>query len=161
MILDGGPCRRGIESTIIGFEDDLPVLYRLGSLAIDEIEAVVGPLSSKTKNDNAPEAPGMLSKHYAPQTETLLTDQIEQELQNHTAKKVGLLLYQSRIASLPAEHQEVLSPSEDLNEAARNLYAAMHRLDQLGLDLILAERLPDHGLGKTINDKLERASTRD
>ena len=55
-------------------------------------------------------------------------------------------------------HQEILSKSGSYSEAARNLYSAMHRLDQNNLDVIIAERLPDEGLGKTINDKLERAS---
>ena len=161
VILDGGPCRKGIESTIIGFEGEQPIVYRLGALAIEDVERVVGPLASKTQNDNAPEAPGMLSRHYAPRTETRLTDEVEEELARLSGKKIGLLLFQKPSPSVSAEYQELLSPAGDLAEAARNLYAAMHRLDQLDLDLILAEKLPDEGLGKTLNDKLRRACCRD
>ena len=73
MVLDGGVCQRGIESTIIGFENGEPVVYRLGSLAIEDIVAVVGTVKMMTHDDTTPIAPGMLSRHYAPLTSTLLT----------------------------------------------------------------------------------------
>jgi L-threonylcarbamoyladenylate synthase len=73
-------------------------------------------------------------------------------------KKIGVLAFQKHFRHPAIAHQEVLSPSGDVEEAARNLYSAMHRLDQMELDVILAERMPDEGLGKVINDKLERAS---
>lgn len=159
VILDGGECQKGIESTIIGFEDEQPVVYRLGSLSVEQIEEKIGPVMHKTQsNDNAPIAPGMLSRHYAPKTDTVLTTDVEALIKSYPNKKIGVLLFQNRIYQFPTELQEVLSASGDLNESAKNLYAAMHRLDKLNLDLIIAERLPDEGLGKTINDKLERAS---
>lgn len=159
VILDGGECQKGIESTIIGFEDEQPVVYRLGSLSVEQIEEKIGPVMHKTQsNDNAPIAPGMLSRHYAPKTDTFLTTDVEALIKSYPNKKIGVLLFQNRIYQFPTELQEVLSASGDLNESAKNLYAAMHRLDKLNLDLIIAERLPDEGLGKTINDKLERAS---
>lgn len=158
VILDGGVCEKGIESTIIGFEEGQPVVYRLGSLSVEEIEEKVGKVFTKTHNDISPVAPGMLSRHYAPQTETVFTDDVEQSVQLHQGKKIGLLLFQTQMKRFPQEHQEILSGSGDLNEAARNLYAAMHRLDNLHLDVIIAEKLPACGLGKTINDKLQRAA---
>lgn len=159
VILDGGECQKGIESTIIGFENDQPIIYRLGSLSVEQIEEKIGPVLHKTQSkDNAPIAPGMLSRHYAPATDTLLTNDVESLIQTYPDKKIGVLLFQHPITQVPRKHQEVLSISGDLNEAAKNLYAAMHRLDKLNLDLIVAERLPNIGLGKTINDKLERAT---
>lgn len=159
VILDGGECQKGIESTIIGFENEQPVVYRLGSLSIEQIEEKIGPVLQKTQSkDNLPIAPGMLSRHYAPTTDTFLTNDVEKLIQSYPDKKIGVLLFQNRINQIPIEHQEVLSNSGDLNEAAKNLYAAMHRLDKLNLDLIIAERLPNTGLGKTINDKLQRAT---
>ncbi|MDA0973702.1 MAG: L-threonylcarbamoyladenylate synthase [Bacteroidetes bacterium] len=158
VILDGGECQRGLESTIIGFENGLPIVYRLGSLSIERIQAEVGPLLSRTLDDTSPAAPGMLSRHYAPATDTLLSDNVEQLLFSHSGKRIGLLLFQKERHGRPVVHQEILSPSGDLEEAAKGLYAAMHRLDELGLDLIIAERFPDWGLGRTINDKLERAT---
>jgi len=70
MVLEGGDCKKGIESTIIGFENNEPVLYRLGSISIEEISHVVGALKIKNKKEIAPEAPGMLERHYAPKTKT-------------------------------------------------------------------------------------------
>lgn len=158
IILEGGDCEKGIESTIIGFENNQPIVYRLGSLSIEDIENKVGKLLTKTHDDTAPIAPGMLSRHYAPSTDTYLTNDVEKLIQSYPNKKIGLLLFQTTIKHLPIEHQETLSISGNLKEAAKNLYATMHRLDGLNLDLIIAEKLPDIGLGKTINDKLQRAT---
>lgn len=159
VILDGGNCEKGVESTIIGFENNKPVLYRQGSITQEEIEQIIGDkISVKTTSDSSPNAPGMLSRHYAPSTDTYLTDNVTDFLKHYKGKKIGVLLYKQPIQYSNIIHQEILSINEDLNEAAKNLYAAMHRLDQLNLDVIIAERFPNHGLGKTINDKLERAT---
>jgi L-threonylcarbamoyladenylate synthase len=158
VVLDGGECEKGLESTIIGFENDQPVLYRRGSISIEDIEKIVGKLIVTTNNDKSPSAPGMLSRHYAPKTDTYLTNDISELLKRFEGKKIGLLLFKNQIQNNYIIHQEILSKSGDLTEAAKNLYAAMHRLDQNKLDVIIAERLPDEGLGITINDKLERAT---
>lgn len=158
VILDGGECEKGLESTIIGFENNQPVLYRHGSIALEEIEKIIGKLGITTHSETSPNAPGMLSRHYAPKTETYLTNKIAELVKCFEGKKIGLLLFKSQFQNKSIVHQEILSKSGDLNEAAKNLYAAMHRLDQNNLDLIIAERLPDRGLGKTINDKLVRAT---
>ena len=158
VILDGGECEKGLESTIIGFENNNPILYRHGAISLEEIEKIVGKISIKTNSDNSPNAPGMLSRHYAPTTDTYLTNNIAELIKCFEGRKIGLLLFKNHIQNKNIFHQEILSKSGDFNEAAKNLYAAMHRLDQNKLDVILAERLPDKGLGKTINDKLERAT---
>lgn len=157
-ILDGGICQKGIESTIIGFQNNQPVLYRHGSVSIDEIESVAGKLIIAAKNETNPDAPGMLSKHYAPHTKTFLTNDVNELINKFSEKKIGLLLFQDNIADTTVLHREILSASGDPEEAASNLYAALHRLDKCNLDVIIAERFPDKGLGKTINDRLERAS---
>lgn len=161
VVLDGGVCEKGLESTIIGFENDQPVLYRRGSIAIEDIEKIVGKLSIITTTDKSPNAPGMLSRHYAPKTDIYLTNDITELLKSFDGKKIGLLLFKNQLQNKSIIHQEILSNSGDLAEAAKNLYAAMHRLDQNNLDVIIAERLPDEGLGKTINDKLERATKKE
>ncbi len=158
VVLDGGECEKGIESTIIGFENNQPVVYRLGSLSIEEIESKIGKVFTKTSDDTAPIAPGMLSRHYAPSTDTYLTTEVEKLIQSYPNKKIGLLLFNNPIKNTTVEHQEILSKSGNLKEAAKNLYAAMHRLDKLNLDMIIAEQLPNIGLGKTMNDKLQRAT---
>lgn len=158
MVLDGGACQRGIESTIIGFENGEPIVYRLGSLAIEDIVAIVGAVKMMTHDDTKPIAPGMLSRHYAPLTSTLLTANVLELLQTFSNQKIGVLVYQNEIFNQEITAQEILSPKGSLTEAASRLYAAMHRLDSLNLDFIIAERFPDVGLGRTINDRLERAT---
>ncbi|SHN03077.1 L-threonylcarbamoyladenylate synthase [Flavobacterium xinjiangense] len=158
MVLDGGACGRGIESTIIGFENEEPVLYRLGSLALEDIEAVVGTVKIITHDDIAPAAPGMLSRHYAPLTTTVLTTDVPELLDTFLGKKIGVLVFQNEICNPKIVEQEILSHTGNLPEAASKLYAALHRLDKCNLDLIIAERFPDVGLGKTINDRLQRAT---
>jgi len=157
IILDGGNCEKGIESTIIGFENNEPILYRHGSIAIEEIEKVIGKIAILTKMEAKPNAPGMLLKHYAPKTETFLTNKVSELLKSFDGKKVGVLTFKDKITNKNIAHQEILSAKENMNEAAKNLYAALHRLDLLKLDAIIVERLPNHNLGKAINDRLERA----
>lgn len=159
LVLDGGPCEKGIESTIVGFEDNLPVIYRLGSLPAEEIEEKTGALTIKNYDRKAPVAPGMLNKHYSPKTAFRLTRDVDTLLEEFAGQKIGLLLLTERNDLRHAiAHQEILSATGNLTEAARNLYAAMHRLDALNLNIIIAERMPETGLGSTINDKLSRAA---
>ena len=159
-ILDGGPCTSGIESTIIGFNTDGAVIYRYGSLAIEDIMPITGPLQEWIKDEQTPDAPGMLLRHYAPKTKTILTEDVKETLNNYPSKKIGLLLFSDSSSDLQANTKEILSHKSSLEEAASNLYAAMHRLDQQNLDLIIAERFPDKGLGRSINDRLQRATHR-
>lgn len=158
MVLDGGACQRGIESTIIGFENGEPILYRLGSLAVEDIEAVVGEVKMITHDDIAPAAPGMFSKHYAPLTTTFLAADVKKKLISIPDQKIGVIVFQNEVNDPKIVQQEVLSPTGNLAEAASQLYAALHRLDHCNLDCIIAERFPDFGLGKTINDRLKRAT---
>ena len=158
MVLDGGECSAGIESTIIGFKNNRVVVYRLGALALEEIEKVSGSVTLLNKKDKKPIAPGMLSKHYAPKTDFILTRNVQEELEWYSDKKIGLLLYNSYIPNFDKKNQIVLSDESDLKIAASKLYNAMHQLDKMNFDLIIAERFPEYGLGISINDRLERAS---
>lgn len=160
IILDGGFCEKGIESTIIGFENNKPILYRHGSVVLEEIESLVGKVIVQTKNDSSPTAPGMLSSHYAPKTPTYFTNDVSGLIADFSDKKIGLLLYKNEITGENILHQEILSKKGDLKEASKNLYAALHRLDQSKPEVIIAERLPESGLGKSINDRLQRAAVR-
>jgi len=157
VILDGGNCEKGIESTIIGFENNEPILYRHGSIAIAEIEKVIGKVATITKMEAKPNAPGMLLRHYAPKTETFLTNNVNELLKSFNNKKIGVLTFKDKIENKNIYHQEILSTNGNMNEAAKNLYAALHRLDLLKLDAIIVERLPNKNLGISINDRLERA----
>ncbi len=158
MVLDGGPCANGIESTIVGFESGEPIVYRLGSISLEELEAVVGPVSVMNKKENAPVAPGMLSRHYAPKTRTYLVDNVAAFIANHTDKKIGVITHDEHIETTERIIVIKLSSTADLKQAAAALYSSMHHLDTLDLDLIVAQRFPDTGMGRAINDRLERAT---
>ncbi|WP_299671219.1 L-threonylcarbamoyladenylate synthase [uncultured Polaribacter sp.] len=157
MVLDGGACKNGIESTIIGFENEEPVIYRLGALALEDIEAVVGKISIKNKKENSPDAPGMLARHYAPATKTFLVDDVSLEVKNHPKKKIGVLVFKTSLNNKNLT-EIILSENNSMQEAASKLYTSLHVLDTLNLDVIIAERFPDSGLGKSINDRLQRAT---
>lgn len=158
MVLDGGNCENGIESTIVGFENEKAILYRLGSISVEDIESIIGPIQIVNKNDSSPNAPGMLSRHYAPKTKMIVSENIEAEIKNHPTTKIGVLLFKDFNINDANIKKEILSISGNLKEATANLYAAMHRLDKKGLDLIIAEKFPENDLGKSINDRLERAT---
>ena len=157
MVLDGGSCANGIESTIIGFEDGEPIIYRLGALPLEDIEAVIGKVAIKNKKEENPDAPGMLARHYAPKTSTFLVANVFSEVKKHSGKKIGVLVFK---ASLHDKNitEIILSKEGSIQEAASKLYAAMHELDHKNLDVIIAEKFPAFGLGNSINDRLQRAT---
>jgi L-threonylcarbamoyladenylate synthase len=156
-ILDGGPARVGLESTIVGFEAGKPVVYRLGGLALDQIEAITGPVDVRSHSTSNPKAPGMLSSHYAPRVPlTLLPAGSSPE----PAPRVGALVFRQPFAGIPASQQRILSETGDITEAAHNLFSYLRELDALDLDCLYAETLPGQGLGAAINDRLRRASVR-
>lgn len=156
-ILDGGRCGKGIESTIIGFEENRVKLLREGAISREEIEETIGEsLLSNLKKEVA--HPGMFMKHYSPRTRVLLTDNINEAIKKYPGNKIALLLFSSRCSLVNADQQVVLSPSGNLDEAARNLYDALHRLDASSYDIIIAERIPDIGIGRAINDRLNKAA---
>jgi len=158
QVLDGGPCTNGIESTIIGFENNDPIIYRLGALSIEAIEAVVGPVPIKNKKEVRPDAPGMLERHYAPKTQTILSDSVLEDVKKYNGKRIGILVFKSGLQDETLCTQIILSQQGNMAEAASKLYDALHELDHQNLDLIIAERFPDFGLGKSINDRLQRAT---
>jgi L-threonylcarbamoyladenylate synthase len=152
MILDGGPCQVGVESTIISFAEKEPVLLRPGGLSLEEIESIIGKVLVYKGSSDKPIAPGQLLQHYSPRTPLRL---IPGETPAGGAK-TGWLGLQNPPTGFAVV--EVLSQKGDLKEAAANLFAAMRRLDEKNLDLILAQPVPDQGLGRAINDRLYRAS---
>lgn len=158
MVLDGGSCSAGVESTIVGFKKNKPIIYRLGAISVEEIEKIIGKVALLNANQKKITTPGMFKKHYAPTTKTILTTNIHEELNRWKDKKIGVLLFQQTIQNIPLDQQKIISHEGDLKIATANLYASLHELDAMNLDLIIAERFPDEGLGRTINDRLSRAT---
>jgi L-threonylcarbamoyladenylate synthase len=157
-ILEGGKCKKGLESTIVGFENGLPIIYRLGAIDKKEIEHVLGCAIKLSSEKHTLLAPGMMKKHYSPKTPFIVTADLESEIKAYVHKKVGLVCFSKLDDKYKGFPFRVLSQNQNLLEAASNLYSSMHELDQMNLDLIIAELLPNHGLGESVNDRLHRAS---
>lgn len=153
-ILDGGHCTVGIESTIVGFENDRPVVYRLGGLPAEKIEDVVGPVTIQLHSTSNPKAPGQLKSHYAPTKKVILGD-LEMLQQKYAGQKFGILAFTKDYGT---PHQVVLSKTGSVEEAAQHLFTALRTLDKMPVDIILSEPVPDIGLGRAINDRLKRAA---
>jgi L-threonylcarbamoyladenylate synthase len=152
-ILDGGACPVGIESTIVGFEQGKPVVYRLGGLSLEDIEATIGKVDLMTHSTSNPKAPGQLKSHYAPGKKVILGS-IEELLKGNKAK-AGVLTFQK---NFNVSNQVILSPSGKLEEAAQNLFEALRAFDKMDVEIVLTELVPDQGLGRAINDRLRRAA---
>jgi len=158
-ILDGGPCRVGIESTIIGFENGKPVVYRLGGKKIDEIEKLIGTVRIRTNMSSDPTAPGMLKSHYAPAKRVIIGD-LSELIPKLNPQKVAVISFKTDFPEVPEERKFILSKSGDIDEAASNLFAALRKMDKTDANCIVAEYVPAQGLGKAINDRLKRAGAR-
>lgn len=154
-ILDGGECGIGLESTIIGFPDGEPTVFRLGGLAIEAIETIVGAVKLMPHSSSNPQAPGMLKSHYAPSRPvTLFSDDGLDKL----ADSAAFLMFSKLYPGIAPERQRVLSVDGSLNEAAKNLFGFLRELDQMPVARIFAELVPEEGLGRAINDRLRRAA---
>ena len=156
LILNGGKCRVGVESTIIDLTGEQAVLLRAGGLAIEEIEPVIGKVKLYTGNSGKPLSPGQLPRHYSPQT--LLKIIKNNDVKTSATKRAGLLAFKRSPMDVAYEMVEVLSPKGDLHEAAANFFSCLHRLDKSGLDVIYAEPVPEVGLGRAIMDRLNKAA---
>ncbi len=155
-ILDGGDCRVGIESTIVGFENEEVVVHRLGGTELEAIKEVVGPVRKAIIQSSNPVAPGMLKSHYSPGKPMILGD-IEANLLKFNPSEVGVISF-TKTFNIPSENLFRLSEHGDLKEAAGNLFRALRELDRPEIRVILAEKVPAKGLGLAINDRLERAA---
>ncbi|WP_297335747.1 L-threonylcarbamoyladenylate synthase [Algoriphagus sp.] len=158
-ILDGGLCQVGLESTIVGLENEKVTVYRLGGLELSQLESLVGEVQVKTHSSSNPAAPGLLESHYAPRKRLILGD-LDQLVShyNQNGNDFAVLSFQTNFKEVPTNRQIQLSESGNLREAAQKLFAAMRELDELEVEFILSERLPEEGLGRAINDRLQRAS---
>ena len=150
MILDGGPCKLGIESTVVSLAGPVPVLLRLGATPREEIERVLGLPLVLAKPDDAIASPGQLATHYAPSTPL--------RLNVHRPEIGDALLAFGKDVPEGALSTINLSPASDLHEAAANLFAALRELDTSGARTIAVMPIPDRGLGEAINDRLQRAA---
>jgi L-threonylcarbamoyladenylate synthase len=157
-ILDGGECNKGLESTIIGFENNKAVIYRLGALSIEEIEKTIGSVVLKNTNAHNPNAPGMFLKHYSPKTPLYLVKNSAEFLQQTVYKNIAYLGFNEAKSHAKIAQNFLLSPEGNFDKAAANLYKTLIMIDTFQFEAIVTECFPDENLGKAINDRLYRAS---
>lgn len=159
LILDGGPCPVGVESTIVSLIGPQAELLRPGSITLEQLSAAIGPLSRSSSVVDQPTAPGQLARHYATQTPvTILTSAKTRPIPTKY-ERAGLLIFsEARVADERFAVVEALSATGDLREAARHLFAALRRLDAQGLDRIYVEPCQEEGLGVAIMDRLRRCA---
>jgi L-threonylcarbamoyladenylate synthase len=156
LILDGGPCLVGVESTVLDLTTAPPTLLRPGGATREAIEAVIGPVAlsdAVPSGEAARKSPGQLSSHYAPARPVRLNA-------TSVGADEGLLAFGSTVPQ-GAMLTYNLSPSGDLAEAAANLFAQMRALDRPGIGCIAVMPIPETGLGLAINDRLRRAAADD
>jgi len=169
IILDGGPCQFGLESTVLDISGGQPRILRPGAVTKESIEAIIGPVASGNaaviENDAAGGAvsPGLLKSHYAPRIPLLVKD--SETLQHETELDNAAFLFfdgASRDQWLSGRREPkavaVLSETGNMPEAAARLFETLHELDRLDVKRIYAQFAPEHGLGAAINDRLRRAS---
>ncbi len=153
MILDGGPCPVGLESTIVGSLGGRLQLLRPGGVTREAIEQALGHRLDEPEAELSPRAPGMLASHYAPRA-TVRLDAVT------FAPDEAVLAFGAvpRPAAVPPERYLNVSPGGDLREAAARLFSALRTLDSTGAARIAASPIPKTGLGEAINDRLRRAA---
>jgi len=150
VILDGGPCPIGVESTVVSLLDERPLLLRPGGITAEELAEVLGEELLLPGSQDSITSPGMLSSHYAPESRLRLDAETVEP---------GEALLAFGPSPLPGAAVQInLSPSGDLEEAAARLFAALRSLDASGVDTIAVMPIPEQGLGRAINDRLRRAA---
>jgi L-threonylcarbamoyladenylate synthase len=180
FIVDGGPCAVGVESTVLDMTGRTPSLLRPGGMPLERIREIVGEVAvprahggTGAADGEAIASPGQLKSHYAPRARLYLCDYraLPGAMAGFPGRAKGggngmaaLVLDGARAEILKAtglfDAVFALSPAGDMREAASRLFAAMHELDARGFAAIYAERVPEEGLGRAINDRLQRASVK-
>lgn len=157
-ILDGGACQTGIESTIVGFENNKPILLRQGKITAQEIERVVGDIQEYNGTETL--SPGLSKSHYSPNTRVVLSENLEASIQEHADKRIGIITYNHYTDNIEHEHQIILCEDNQFETAAKHLYESLHQMDQRAYEILIVKTFPPIGIGKAINDRLQRAETK-
>ena len=154
LILDGGPCTIGLESTVLDLTEARPALLRPGGVPVEALTEMFGNIAMPAQGETSPRSPGRLASHYAPSLPLRL---------DATSARAGEALLAFSPGDAPPGFAEVLflSRSGDLVEAAANLFAMLRRLDRPEFSGIAVMPIPERGLGRAINDRLRRAAARE
>ena len=158
VILDGGKCKVGVESTIIELCNNNIYLLRPGGLSKEEIEKEIGRIKTGKIIQSKPNAPGQLPFHYAPVIPLDFLN--EKNLKKYRGKKVGVLFFNNIKSNSDFSFTKILSTSGDIKEAAANLFRYLHDFEKEKIDVILVEPVKEEGLGLAIMDRLKKASAK-
>lgn len=163
IILAGGNTMHGLESTIVDVTRGRPLILRLGAVSVEEIEKVLGAKVRICGDGGKILSPGMYKKHYRPRTPFFVfceTGRMKEFLKTHQASKIGVLAETGSIPSAMKNRRLYLKTYRNISELSRNLYGWLRDFDKMGLDFILAARVDERGLGRTINDRFKRSATK-
>ncbi|MDG1378023.1 MAG: L-threonylcarbamoyladenylate synthase [Yoonia sp.] len=144
-VIDGGPCAVGVESTIVDCSGDRPVILRAGGIPVEALEGCLGYPLAAPADPLVPISPGQLASHYAPKGAVRLNARYAEP-------------HETWLGFGAVDAALNLSPAGDLQQAAANLFEMLHQLDAMGAAHIAVSPIPDHGLGRAINDRLKRAA---
>ena len=154
-VLDGVACELGIESTIIGFENKNTIVYRLGSLVVEDVEKCIGDI---TIYSNEESFPGSFKSHYSPSKKLYLGD-IKMLTYKFRDKRIGVLCFDKYYDFIKEKNQILLSKNSSLFEASKNLYSSLYKLDNMkNIDIILSSLVEDTLIGRTINNRLIKSA---
>jgi L-threonylcarbamoyladenylate synthase len=155
IILDGGSCEVGVESTIIEVSEESQTLLRPGGISREDIEELIGELSYPKSKTTIPNSPGQLEIHYAPDVPIKFYN--EELLNSFSNLKLGGIFFSNVKHANLFTVTKVLSKNKDFREAASNLFSFLHEMETLNLDLIIVESVEQEGLGIAIMDRLTKA----
>ncbi len=158
MVIDGGPCRVGVESTVLDLTKKIPLVLRPGGLSLEDLQNKLGEVEVFNRTTTSPTAPGQLEMHYSPRKPLHIVDSAEEVTDR---SKSGILLFRKRPGTEGFASTEILCESGDPVEAAANLFSALHRLDASEkTEKIYAEKVPLAGIGAAVMDRIYKASVK-
>lgn len=162
LILDGGPTAVGIESTVLDLTGEVPALLRPGSIPVERLEAIVGPIRGPLAGGSEPRrSPGMIDRHYSPRAELRVFAPRERDAipdVARAAREQGNVIGGLMLDRPPPGLDHPVRMPDSADEYARDLYAALHRLDDLGCGLIVVDAVPATPEWAGVRDRLQRAS---
>jgi L-threonylcarbamoyladenylate synthase len=164
IILDAGPTTIGVESTVVDVTNDPPLILRRGGLPAEAIEKVIGRIFVSNEIEMLQRSPGTRHRHYAPTARVVLVNEKDEQAYTEVmqtfrqeGKKVGAIVHSPKLSSL--ERSEYIRAVPNSHEfIARHLFAFLREMDELGVDVIVVEGVPEDGLGAAIMDRLRRAA---
>lgn len=155
MVVDGGLCEVGVESTVLDLTRERPIVLRPGGISIEELRDVLGEVEVFNRKVTSPTAPGQLESHYAPRTPLRIIESLN-EVEN--SEKSAYLSFGEEESKLKFKCMENLSELGDLIEAASRLFYSLHKLDREDVEKIYVKKIPLEGIGIAIMDRLYKAS---